>query len=40
MEYPIRVVQRGEYQSGIAKIQCIYAPEFSSHSAGFTLKVK
>jgi len=32
-EYPVRIQHRGEYQMGIATIQCLYAPEFNSHSA-------
>ncbi len=39
-EYSTRVQHRGEYQTGIASIQCLYAPEFNSHSESFTLKVK
>jgi len=39
-EYSTRVVHRGEYQTGMAEIQCMYAPEFNSHSESFTLKVK
>jgi hypothetical protein len=39
-EYPVRVQHRGEYQSGIASIQCLYAPEFSSHSASVGLKTR
>ena len=31
-EYDLRVQLRGRYESGIAEIQCMYAPEFSSHS--------
>ncbi len=31
-EYPLRVQHRGEYQMGLATIQCMYAPEFNSHS--------
>ena len=31
-EYSVRVQLRGEYQSGVASIQCLYAPEFNSHS--------
>lgn len=31
-EYSTRVVHRGAYQSGMAEIQCMYAPEFNSHS--------
>ena len=39
-EYSTRVVHRGDYQSGIADIQCMYAPEFNSHSESFGLSVK
>jgi uncharacterized protein YfaS (alpha-2-macroglobulin family) len=31
-EYSTRVQHAGQYQSGIAEIQCLYAPEFNSHS--------
>jgi hypothetical protein len=39
-EYSTRVQLRGDYQSGIAEIQCMYAPEFNSHSESFRLQVK
>ena len=39
-EYSTRVQHRGEYQSGIAEIQCLYAPEFNSHSASTSLRVQ
>ncbi|MCK4942703.1 MAG: alpha-2-macroglobulin family protein, partial [Candidatus Aminicenantes bacterium] len=39
-EYPLRVVHRGRFQSGMAHIECMYAPEFNSHSQSFELKVK
>jgi uncharacterized protein YfaS (alpha-2-macroglobulin family) len=39
-EYSARVVHRGQYQSGIAEIQCMYAPEFNSHSESFPLTVQ
>ncbi len=38
-EYPLRVVHRGDFSNGISSIQCMYAPEFSSHSAGERVKV-
>ena len=31
-EYSTRVQLRGEYQTGFANVQCMYAPEFNSHS--------
>jgi len=39
-EYSVRVQLKGEYQTGLAEIQCMYAPEFNSHSESFTLSVK
>ena len=39
-EYTVRVQHRGLYQTGIAEIQCLYAPEFNSHSESFNLNVK
>jgi uncharacterized protein YfaS (alpha-2-macroglobulin family) len=39
-EYSMRIVHRGAYQSGIAEVQCLYAPEFNSHSESFNLVVK
>ena len=39
-EYPIRVQLRGIYESGLAEIQCMYAPEYNSHSASTTLTVE
>jgi hypothetical protein len=39
-EYSTRVQLRGEYQTGIAEIQCMYAPEFNSHSESLALAVQ
>ena len=39
-EYPVKVFHRGRYQSGIANIQSMYAPEFNSHSNSQWLEVK
>src|SRR6185369_15645868 len=39
-EYSTRVVHKGEYQTGIAEIQCMYAPEFNSHSESHLLTAK
>ena len=38
-EYSTRVQHRGQYQTGVAEIQCMYAPEFNSHSESLGLKV-
>jgi hypothetical protein len=34
------VVHRGRFQSGMAHIECMYAPEFNSHSQSIQLQVK
>ena len=39
-EYSTRVQLRGSYQTGVAGIQCLYAPEFNSHSESLKLDVK
>lgn len=39
-EYPLRVVHKGDFSNGITSIQCMYAPEFSSHSQGIRVKVE
>jgi len=39
-EYSTRIQHRGNYQTGMASIQCMYAPEFNSHSQSFELEVK
>jgi hypothetical protein len=39
-EYSVRVQLAGTYQTGFASIQCMYAPEFNSHSESLVLEVK
>ena len=39
-EYSTRVQLRGKYQTGVAEIQCMYAPEFNSHSASLPISVE
>ena len=39
-EYSTRVQLRGQYQTGVASIQCMYAPEFNSHSESLPIEVK
>jgi len=39
-EYDLRVSQKGNFSNGITTIQCMYAPEFTSHSAGIRVDVK
>ena len=38
-EYPLRVQHNGDFSNGITTIQCMYAPEFTSHSEGVRVKV-
>lgn len=38
-EYDIRVSHAGQFSNGVATIQCMYAPEFTSHSEGIMVKV-
>lgn len=39
-EYPLRVTHAGDFSNGITSIQCMYAPEFTSHSEGIRVQVK
>lgn len=39
-EYPMFVTHEGSFSNGIAQAQCMYAPEFSSHSEGLMVEVK
>jgi len=39
-EYSVRVQLKGRYESGLAEIQCMYAPEFNAHSGSIALKVE
>lgn len=39
IEYPVYVSRTGEYAGGISTIQCLYAPEFVSHTEGGILVV-
>ncbi|MCX7744477.1 MAG: MG2 domain-containing protein [Flavobacteriales bacterium] len=38
-EYPVRVTHRGVFSNGITTLQCMYAPEFSSHSEGLIVNI-
>lgn len=38
-EYPLRVNLNGDYSNGITTVQCMYAPEFTSHSEGIRVKI-
>jgi hypothetical protein len=39
-EYALRVQHAGDYPMGYASIQCMYAPEFTSHSESIQLRAK
>jgi Bacterial Alpha-2-macroglobulin MG10 domain len=39
-EYPLYVNAKGDFSNGITTAQCMYAPEFSSHSEGVRVSVK
>jgi uncharacterized protein YfaS (alpha-2-macroglobulin family) len=39
-EYAVRVVHKGKYQTGFATIQCMYAPEFNSHSESIPVEAE
>jgi hypothetical protein len=39
-EYPMFVAHAGNFSNGITTIQCMYAPEFSSHSNGTRINVE
>ena len=39
-EYPMFVTHAGNFSNGITSIQCMYAPEFTSHSEGIRVNVE
>jgi hypothetical protein len=39
-EYPLRVSHAGDFSNGMTTIQCMYAPEFSSHSKGVRVQIE
>lgn len=39
-EYGLNVTQAGEFSNGISQLQCMYAPEFTTHSAGVRMRVE
>ncbi len=40
LEYPVNAQQKGTFSNGITQGQCMYAPEFSSHSEGVSVEIK
>ena len=39
-EYTLFITHTGNFSNGITNIQCMYAPEFSSHSEGIRINVE
>jgi uncharacterized protein YfaS (alpha-2-macroglobulin family) len=39
LEYPVFATHKGDMSFGLATLQCMYAPEFSSHSKGIRIKI-
>lgn len=39
-EYPLFANNKGDFSNGITTMQCMYAPEFSSHSEGIRVRIK
>jgi uncharacterized protein YfaS (alpha-2-macroglobulin family) len=38
-EYPLVINHYGDFSNGITSIQCMYSPEFTSHSEGIRIKI-
>ena len=39
-EYPLVINHKGDFSNGVTTIQCMYAPEFTSHTEGVRVTVK
>lgn len=39
-EYDLKVYHKGDFSNGITTLQCMYAPEFTTHSAGIRISVE
>lgn len=37
LEYPLRVTHTGTFSNGLTTVQCLYAPEYTSHTEGIRL---
>jgi len=40
LEYTVRIQHRGKYPTGYANIECMYTPDFNSHSENIDLEVR
>jgi TonB-dependent SusC/RagA subfamily outer membrane receptor len=39
-DYPVFITHLGTFSTGVASIQCMYAPEFNAHSGGTKIRVE
>ncbi len=39
-EYRLRAAQAGNFSGGLSQLQCLYAPEFTTHSAGTRVSIE
>jgi uncharacterized protein YfaS (alpha-2-macroglobulin family) len=39
LEYSVYVTRTGSYSNGITTVQCMYAPEFTSHTEGLRVDI-
>ncbi|GAA4006258.1 alpha-2-macroglobulin family protein [Hymenobacter fastidiosus] len=39
-EYRLRAAQSGDFSGGLSQLQCLYAPEFTAHSAGIRVQIR
>ncbi len=39
LQYALRVSHKGDFSNGITTVQCMYAPEFASHSQGIRINI-
>ncbi|PCJ21600.1 MAG: hypothetical protein COB02_03105 [Candidatus Cloacimonadota bacterium] len=39
-EYRLKIYNNGQYESGMAEIECLYAPEFRAHSKSYILSTQ
>jgi len=39
-EYPLSASHTGNFSNGITTVQCMYAPEFASHSEGVRVRIE
>lgn len=40
LEHSYRIARGGTYETGLATVQCLYAPEYAAHSTGGTISIE